>query len=1473
MREVDLTSGTISTVASGLFYDTGVALDAVGNLFIADSDDTCIWELDSGTDSMTLIAGGISDYGYDGDGGPAVNALFNWPAGIAIDSSGDIIVADATNNVVREIGSVAAVNTTVYLTASASSTVYDDEDGVTFTATVSPPYLGGNLLSLGDDTVEFRDGETSLGSETIDSTGHATLATSDLSLGPHTITAEFTGDSYHAPSSSGSVTETIVHDSSTSLSLSTSSAAEGSPVTLTATVDGEGEGTPTGVVAFLDGTTVLGYSPLREVGDSIIAAFTTAYLAAGDHTDITAVYQGDSNFISSTSSAVSYDALPIVTPTLTSSTSEIVSGTSQTVTLTASVPSTASGTVTFMDGGTSLGSPQTLNNTATETDALLLDSADGGINTDLTASYPEMTIRAWVRIDGWTDNGEIVDCFDGSGGGFWPGVGYSPGGDWYVQTGDGSWDTGIPAQLANPALGNGGWNHISVVFTSSNIFFYYNDMPAVSLGSAGDWGAFGGSSSGLTIGYDGTDGYPLNVDAAIQEVDVWSTDLTPTEESQLYNNGVVLTSGYPESGSLEGVYHLNDSPDGSYGAPDGTLFGTYSWTTATPDLSVATLTVNTDDTSPYLSAGSNSVTAAYNGESDVFGSGTSAVLPITVVSTTLPSSSPDETTAVDDVPSQATPSPLTDGSMVLSLDDAGLTYVSGSNGQPIVSIDSTIPSGGSGTLEGVTATLYMGDTDTGTPVGESYYTATDLTGDDGTTDATYRFAVKYTGTPLDTGHYEFTVAIAPSYSGSSPSPSTTTVPQNVLNWNSSPFGAGWMLDGLDQLVTSDSGALLVQSDGTMAYFSGDSYTSPAGPFAFSSLTYSDSYYQLVGTDGTKETFNSSGQLVSVTDNDGNITSYTYSSDRLYQITNPSHQTTTFSYNDSDLVATIEDFVERDTTLTYNGYGQLIQVTDPNPEEGETQPVSEFTYESDTAPLVSYTDANGNATLYAYRPDGTLQTVTSADGSTVTYQAAQALLFGSGDTPGSSDNPAYLVPSTTVRAVATDESEAPTLYTFDTFGDPTSVEDALGNTTIYVYDDNGLATEMIQPAVVNGTESQNPVTEYTYYSDTNEMDTEQVPDGSTQTWTYATYTTAGGPDDVVTSYQKVVSDTGSGDYTAYTYYTSTGDLVETEEYANGETDYGESATADYEGQNTVADGADPITTYVYTQYSDSDSAPPAGLVLSTTNPDGDVTAYAYNAAGDETASYQGQTISNEYDDPSYSSYDEFSTWTFSNLALNASGTFEIYASSSIGSNYKSAYQTVGSGSPGSVSIVGTGGGAPASTLGSGWVDLGQVTLSAGATTLAVKLTGIDTMPSQICIMEQTSGTVYNSADDPVSQTDAMNNVTTTTYDDLDRPVASSHGQTLIASSNEATFENLPQSPGQSRTYVLYGYVSSGMLEDDFSFADTENESFSTSPFAYAGSDSTPLGSGWYDLGTVTLTPLISARATNCCRATGGFCLSR
>jgi trimeric autotransporter adhesin len=77
---------------------SGVALDAAGDLFIADSANNVIRQVTSGI--ITTIAGnGIAS--YSGDNGPAAGAGLNAPVGVATDSLGRIFVADSSNNLIR----------------------------------------------------------------------------------------------------------------------------------------------------------------------------------------------------------------------------------------------------------------------------------------------------------------------------------------------------------------------------------------------------------------------------------------------------------------------------------------------------------------------------------------------------------------------------------------------------------------------------------------------------------------------------------------------------------------------------------------------------------------------------------------------------------------------------------------------------------------------------------------------------------------------------------------------------------------------------------------------------------------------------------------------------------------------------------------------------------------------------------------------------------------------------------------------------------------------------------------------------------------------------------------------------------------------------------------------------------------------------------------------------------------------------
>ena len=77
----------------------GIALDAAGNLYIADSQNFRIRRI-ARSGVITTIAGN-GHAGYAGDGGPATAAMLNFPAGVAVDAAGNVYIADTENNVIR----------------------------------------------------------------------------------------------------------------------------------------------------------------------------------------------------------------------------------------------------------------------------------------------------------------------------------------------------------------------------------------------------------------------------------------------------------------------------------------------------------------------------------------------------------------------------------------------------------------------------------------------------------------------------------------------------------------------------------------------------------------------------------------------------------------------------------------------------------------------------------------------------------------------------------------------------------------------------------------------------------------------------------------------------------------------------------------------------------------------------------------------------------------------------------------------------------------------------------------------------------------------------------------------------------------------------------------------------------------------------------------------------------------------------
>jgi Bacterial Ig-like domain (group 3)/FG-GAP-like repeat len=183
--------------------------------------------------------------------------------------------------------------TTTGLTTTAGQSA--PNQSVTLTATVT-----SNTTGVPTGTVTFMDGTVTLSTVAVNGSGVASLSIA-LPLGANSVTAVYNGDANFNTSTSGSVSD-LVQKAATTVNLSAPNAANlNQSVTFTATVAAGALGTPTGTVTFMDGgTTQIGsVSSLSSAG---VATLSTSTLTAGTH-NITAVYSGDNNYNSTTSSA------------------------------------------------------------------------------------------------------------------------------------------------------------------------------------------------------------------------------------------------------------------------------------------------------------------------------------------------------------------------------------------------------------------------------------------------------------------------------------------------------------------------------------------------------------------------------------------------------------------------------------------------------------------------------------------------------------------------------------------------------------------------------------------------------------------------------------------------------------------------------------------------------------------------------------------------------------------------------------------------------------------------------------------------------------------------------------------------------------------------------------------------------------------------------------------------------------------
>lgn len=198
--------------------------------------------------------------------------------------SGDSNNAGSTSPILIEYVKTFPIATTTTV-ASSSSSVYVGQL-VTFTASVAwghgtPP--DGELVTFNDLTTGLTLGTSPL------SGGVATFTTSSLAQGTHTIRAKYSGDAEFSPSYATLTQMVQRYPTTTALTSSLNPSSFGQAVTFTATVTNSGGPTPTGTVAFYNGSTVWGTATLNSSG---VAQVTISMLPVGTH-PMTAEYEHD----------------------------------------------------------------------------------------------------------------------------------------------------------------------------------------------------------------------------------------------------------------------------------------------------------------------------------------------------------------------------------------------------------------------------------------------------------------------------------------------------------------------------------------------------------------------------------------------------------------------------------------------------------------------------------------------------------------------------------------------------------------------------------------------------------------------------------------------------------------------------------------------------------------------------------------------------------------------------------------------------------------------------------------------------------------------------------------------------------------------------------------------------------------------------------------------------------------------------
>jgi len=364
VQKITLSTGLITTVAGngilGNIGDTGlstlaeidtprgIAVDAGGNVYIADTLNNCIRKVDASGHINTIAGTNSTTGGYSGDSGNATSATLDQPYDVALDSTGNLYIADLINNRLRKVNVSSATfsfgSTALGATSAGQNATISNAGNATLTlSSITIPSGYKQIVSGGTDCTAT----TSLSSG-LSCTLQLAFNPGSLGSIPGTATVSSNGGSVSIALSGTGIT----YPSSTTLTTTATSINAGQSITFTAIVTST-SGTPTGTVSFLDGSNNLSTQTLSAGS----ASFTTSTLNTGTHS-ITAVYSGNNSISGSISSATLVTVVGYVTTT-NISTSTFTPLFGKPVTFSATVQTTGTnpltGPVSISDNGNLLG--------------------------------------------------------------------------------------------------------------------------------------------------------------------------------------------------------------------------------------------------------------------------------------------------------------------------------------------------------------------------------------------------------------------------------------------------------------------------------------------------------------------------------------------------------------------------------------------------------------------------------------------------------------------------------------------------------------------------------------------------------------------------------------------------------------------------------------------------------------------------------------------------------------------------------------------------------------------------------------------------------------------------------------------------------------------------------------------------------------------------------------------------------------